>query len=536
MAGWRAGQVAWSEMTRSLLIHGAPGTGKTWLARAIAGSAGLPLIAASLGDWQAAGHLGDLLREMRATFARARATAPCVLFLDELDAAGSRGSDDRHASTYRAQVIAGLLEQLDGVLGLEGVLVLAATNDPGAIDPALRRPGRLDRTLALPLPGRAGLHAILTRQLGCALPSGALDDLSRRAIGHSPAEIDAALREALSLARAAVRGITAADIAGALGLGPEAPGLMRRMAVHEASHAVAFHRLRQAGVLAGRITAVRIGATGGLVAVEERPAPRPARGWRRASPADWPGARPRRWSSAPRHRRRRRCRQRPCAGDRARAAAGAVLGPRRGPDLACQPDGAAGGRSASARPRRGASAAWSRPRHGAPEGEPPAPRRAGGPPEAERIIEGDPFEDPVIAVAITAGEAQEAERNPSPAPTAPTARTRTASVATRRLRQVMADRPAPCRRTPEPARKGRPMSEPVPNLARLRGALVDALDEAAVLRDLLGLVFWAAEAVPGPKAAPLTRGALLALDRLDLMVGHLETARAHIAAVPKDIR
>ncbi|MCG6111896.1 MAG: hypothetical protein MEQ74_06895 [Paracoccus sp.] len=80
------------------------------------------------------------------------------------------------------------------------------------------------------------------------------------------------------------------------------------------------------------------------------------------------------------------------------------------------------------------------------------------------------------------------------------------------------------------------MSEPDPNLPLLRGALVDALDEAAVLRDLLGLVFWAAEAVPGPKAAPLTRGALLALDRLDLMVGHLETARAHIAAAPKDTR
>lgn len=80
------------------------------------------------------------------------------------------------------------------------------------------------------------------------------------------------------------------------------------------------------------------------------------------------------------------------------------------------------------------------------------------------------------------------------------------------------------------------MSEPVSEPAPLRGALVDALDEAAVLRDLLGLVFWAAEAVPGPKAAPLTRGALLALDRLDLMVGHLETARAHIAASAKDIR
>ncbi|TJZ91733.1 hypothetical protein FA743_09635 [Paracoccus gahaiensis] len=80
------------------------------------------------------------------------------------------------------------------------------------------------------------------------------------------------------------------------------------------------------------------------------------------------------------------------------------------------------------------------------------------------------------------------------------------------------------------------MSEPVPDPALLRRALVDALDEAAVLRDLLGLVFWAAEAVPGPKAPPLTRGALLALDRLDLVVGHVETARAQVAASPKDIR
>lgn len=80
------------------------------------------------------------------------------------------------------------------------------------------------------------------------------------------------------------------------------------------------------------------------------------------------------------------------------------------------------------------------------------------------------------------------------------------------------------------------MSEPVPDLVLLRDALVDALDEAAVLRDLLGLVFWAAEAVPGPKAAPLTRGAILALDRLDLLIGHLETARAHIAASPEDTR
>ena len=424
MAGWRAGRVAWSEMTRSLLIHGAPGTGKTWLARAIAGSAGLPLIAASLGDWQAAGHLGDLLREMRATFARARTAAPCVLFLDELDAAGSRGSDDRHASTYRAQVIAGLLEQLDGVLGLEGVLVLAATNDPGAIDPALRRPGRLDRTLALPLPGRAGLHAMLARQLGDALPPEALDDVSRRAIGHSPAEIDAALREARSLTRAAGRRITAADIAGALGLGPEAPGLMRRMAVHEAGHAVAFHRLRQAGILAGRITAARIGATCGLVAIEEQPGT-PTRVGLEA---------------------RITCR---LAGRAAEALVLGALGTGAGGDagsdlalatgLALQLElswGLGGGLTWHANPmarlaadphlrdrveahlQRGHGRATVLLKESRPLLDALASRL-----EAERVIEGDPFENPV-----TAGEASRADgENTSTAPTAPTARTRTVS-------------------------------------------------------------------------------------------------------------
>lgn len=266
ITAWREGRIGWSEMTRSLLVHGAPGTGKTWLARAIAGSAGLPLIAGSIAEWQAAGHLGDMLREMRACFARARAAAPCVLFLDELDAAGSRGSGDRHASTYRAQVIAGLLEQLDGVMDLEGVLVLAATNHLGAIDPALRRPGRIDRSLALPLPGRAAIRALLARKVGGVLPDTQLDDLARRASGASPAAVDGALREALSRARAASRAVTAADIAGSLGLLREDPLVLRRVAVHEAGHALAFHRLGR-----GRITGLRIGMQGGQVAVEDLP-------------------------------------------------------------------------------------------------------------------------------------------------------------------------------------------------------------------------------------------------------------------------
>ncbi|SCY46672.1 AAA family ATPase [Paracoccus tibetensis] len=273
IAAWREGRIAWSQMTRSLLIHGEPGTGKTWLARAVAGSAGLPLVTASLAEWQAAGHLGDMLREMRAAFARARSNAPCVLILDELDAAGSRASGDRHAVSYRAQVIAGLLQELDGVLGLEGVLVLATTNDARAIDPALLRPGRIDRVLALPRPSPAAVRAILAR-LVAALPGAArgaitgadLDRLSRRAAGRSPAELDAALREAQSRAREAGRAVAAGDIAAALGLGREDPAVLSRVAVHEAGHAVMLHCTGR-----GRITGARIGMGGGHVAVEDLP-------------------------------------------------------------------------------------------------------------------------------------------------------------------------------------------------------------------------------------------------------------------------
>lgn len=273
IAAWRQGRIAWSQMTRSLLIHGEPGTGKTWLARAVAGSAGLPLVTASLAEWQAAGHLGDMLREMRAAFARARSAAPCVLILDELDAAGSRASGDRHAVSYRAQVIAGLLQELDGVLGLDGVLVLATTNDARAIDPALLRPGRIDRVLALPRPSPAAVRAILSR-LVAALPatvrgaigSADLDRLSRRAAGRSPAELDAALREAQSRAREAGRAVAASDVAAALGLGREDPALLRRVAVHEAGHAVMLHHTRR-----GRITGARIGMSGGHVTVEDLP-------------------------------------------------------------------------------------------------------------------------------------------------------------------------------------------------------------------------------------------------------------------------
>lgn len=92
---WQPGEIAWGEMTRSVLFEGASGIGKTFLARALCASAGVPFHVASFADWQACGHLGDMLRAMQRSFAAARAETPSILFIDETDSVGSRWSRTR---------------------------------------------------------------------------------------------------------------------------------------------------------------------------------------------------------------------------------------------------------------------------------------------------------------------------------------------------------------------------------------------------------------------------------------------------------
>ena len=265
LAVWSAGRAAWSDMTRSLLFCGPPGTGKTWLARAIAASAGVPLIEGSFSAWQAAGHLGHMLGEMRASFAAAQAAAPAILFLDEIDSAGDRNSADRHAENYRRQVINSLLELLDGAGRTPGVIIVAACNDVKALDPAIRRPGRIDRIVEVPPPGPAAIVHILAGRLDGHLSGREIDRLARRAIGQSAAAIDGALREARSRARADGRALTAADVAKALGLAREEPAIIRRVAVHEAGHAIVATLLAR-----GRVHEIRVGMSGGQVMVADR--------------------------------------------------------------------------------------------------------------------------------------------------------------------------------------------------------------------------------------------------------------------------
>ncbi|MCX7560229.1 AAA family ATPase [Sulfitobacter sp. F26204] len=237
---WQAGKAAWHELSHSLLLYDAPGTGKTWLARAMGNSAGLTVVTGSFGEWQAAGHLGDMLREMRATFAKARRNAPCILVIDEIDAVGSRTDDDRHASHYRIQVITAFLAEMDQIAQREGVVVVGTCNHVDRMDPAVLRSGRMDVKIEVPLPDAEALYAILSHDLSKDIADHELQKLAHRAVGHSAADIDAAIRAARSNARHERKLLHVAMLEEQLKIGSakENPNRTWRIAVHEAGHAV----------------------------------------------------------------------------------------------------------------------------------------------------------------------------------------------------------------------------------------------------------------------------------------------------------
>ena len=234
---------------RGVLMAGPPGTGKTLLARAVAGEARVPFFSAS-GSGFVELFVGVGAARVRDLFEQARTRAPAIVFIDEIDALGARRDHGGYAgSDEREQTLNQLLAEMDGFEESGGVVVLAATNRPDALDPALRRPGRFDREVIVPLPDRAERAAILAAHArGKTLGADTdLDQVAAATPGFSGADLAGLVNEAaVTAVRAGRTSLTAADFAAArdrvlLGTrraSPLAPAELATVAVHEAGHAL----------------------------------------------------------------------------------------------------------------------------------------------------------------------------------------------------------------------------------------------------------------------------------------------------------
>lgn len=265
LEAWRDGKLQWSEASMSAVFYGPPGNGKTMLAAAFAGSAGIPLFATSYAACQKAGHQGDMLRALHEVFRQAEATAPSVLFIDEIDGFSDRSRESPNEQ-YMRGVVNGLLTELSHAASVPGLILLAATNDLSVVDPAVIRPGRFDTKIPVLNPDRTGIRDILADHLKPAGPGEVtdadLDWAARELVGASGADVAAKAREALGRARHEGRTVTGYDLRAVCGMSVRASAAahLRRLAVHEAGHLVV-----RASLDLPTPISVQIGAAGGSV-------------------------------------------------------------------------------------------------------------------------------------------------------------------------------------------------------------------------------------------------------------------------------
>ncbi len=234
---------------KGVLLIGAPGTGKTLLAKAVAGEAGVPFFSMSAAEFVEM-IVGVGAARVRDLFRQAREHAPAIIFIDELDSIGrARGRIAIGGSSEQEQTLNQILTEMDGFSSREGIIVLAATNQPDVLDKALLRPGRFDRRVVVNLPDKVGREAILkvhTRKVPLAADVS-LADLAATTPGLSGADLKNLVNEAALLAaRREQQDVRQHDFMDALEkivLGPERPILLsdadrERIAYHESGHAI----------------------------------------------------------------------------------------------------------------------------------------------------------------------------------------------------------------------------------------------------------------------------------------------------------
>ncbi len=245
IADYKAGRIRGEDVDRGAVLTGPTGTGKTMLVRAIAAATGLPLTITSYREWMCVreGYQGNMMQAMQELFTKAMSQSPCIILIDELDSLPVRASAREHKDWYIGAVNA-LLELLDGGARREGVVVIGACNDASRLDPALVRPGRLERRIAFELPSIDDIAEILDFHAAGAVPKAALAEIAVLITGASGAQIEALVREARRTARHDGRAMTTADLrSAALGPADAIPAdLLRRTAIHEAGHAFAALR------------------------------------------------------------------------------------------------------------------------------------------------------------------------------------------------------------------------------------------------------------------------------------------------------
>jgi len=260
---------------KGVLLMGSPGTGKTLLARAVAGEAGVPFFSISGSEFVEM-FVGVGASRVRDLFEQAKKSAPCIVFIDEIDAVGRhRGAGLGGGHDEREQTLNQLLVEMDGFDSAEGVILVAATNRPDVLDPALLRPGRFDRRVVVPAPdvrGRLGILQVHAKRTPLS-PDVDLDRIARSTAGFSGADLENLINEAaLEAARLNKRQIEQVDLESArdkVAMGAERRSLVlseaqkRRTAYHEAGHALVARMIPETDPV-NKITIVPRGMALGL--------------------------------------------------------------------------------------------------------------------------------------------------------------------------------------------------------------------------------------------------------------------------------
>ncbi|MGE5700981.1 MAG: ATP-dependent zinc metalloprotease FtsH [Clostridia bacterium] len=267
-------QAVGARIPKGVLLVGPPGTGKTLLARAVAGEAGVPFFSISGSDFVEM-FVGVGASRVRDLFENAKKNAPCIIFIDEIDAVGrQRGAGLGGGHDEREQTLNQLLVEMDGFGANEGIIMIAATNRPDILDPALLRPGRFDRQITVDRPDVKGREAVLkvharNKPLGDNLN---LDVIARRTPGFTGADLENLLNEAALLtARRNKKQIGAEEIDEAIDrviAGPAKKSRVvtederRLVAYHEAGHTIVGYHLKNADMV-HKVTIIPRGQAGG---------------------------------------------------------------------------------------------------------------------------------------------------------------------------------------------------------------------------------------------------------------------------------